>query len=307
MPPVRPLLDQLSLLVGQALALGEVASSILARLVTILGVIVIGWVVYRLVTSLVHRLLRPLEGATDYIVRIQRARTLGPLMSSATRYVLAFIVGMVILQELGIDVRALMVSAGVVGLAIGLGAQSLIKDVITGFFILFENLVSVGDVIEVGTHVGVVESVGLRVTKIRKFSGELRVVPNGELTTFSHHSAIWGRAVVEVGIGYGQDVAGALRVLEEAGRDLREAHPGQVLEPPIAEGILKLGESDVVLRLHARVDALQKSPLELELRRRVKEALDAQGIRMPVPRMEVHLVSDQRPPLPDPKPKESIG
>ena len=111
---------------------------------------------------------------------------------------MAFLVVVVILQEIGIDVRALLVSAGVVGVAIGLGAQSLIRDVIMGFFILLENLIAVGDVIEVGPHTGVVESVGLRVTKIRKFSGELRIIPNGELTAFGHHTAGWARLVVEV-------------------------------------------------------------------------------------------------------------
>lgn len=295
MAPLGSLLDQLGRLVGRALALGEAASSLLARLLTIAGAIVLGWAAYRIVTGLIERMLRPLEGATDYSARVQRARTMGPLLSSATRYVVAFIVGVVVLQELGIDVRALIVSAGVVGLAVGLGAQSLIKDVITGFFILFENLIAVGDVIEVGPHVGVVEAVGLRVTKIRKFSGELRVVPNGELTAFGHHSAGWARAVVEVGIGYDQEVGRALEVLEGVGRAFCDAHPGHVLEPAAAEGILRFGESDVVLRLHARVDAARKSPLELELRRRVKEGLEAAGIRIPYPQRIVQVAADQTP------------
>lgn len=305
MDPVHSLLEQLGVVVGRALALGEMASSLLGRLLTILGVVVVGWVTYRLVTSLIRRLLRPLEGASDFPARVQRARTLGPLVSSVARYVVAFVVGVVVLQELGIDVRALIVSAGVLGLAVGFGAQSLIRDVLTGFFILFENLVSVGDIIEVGTHTGVVEAVGLRVTKIRKFSGELRIVPNGELTAFSHHSAGWGRAVVEVGIAPDQDVARALAVLEAVGRALHEAHRGQVLEPPVAEGILRFGESDVVLRLHARVAALQKVPLELDLRRRIKEAFEAAGVRMPVPRMLVRLASDDAPATPTSNRKES--
>lgn len=289
------LLDQLGRLTAQAFALGEGASSAFARMVTIAGAIVLGWAAYRIVTGLIRRMLRPLEDATDYGARVQRARTLGPLLSSVARYLVAFIVGVVVLQELGIDVRAVIVSAGVVGLAVGLGAQSLIRDVITGFFILFENLVAVGDVIEVGPHVGVVEAVGLRVTKIRKFTGELRIVPNGELTAFGHHTAGWGRALVEVGIGYDQDVTRALEALEAVGRALRDAHPAAVLEPPVAEGILRFGESDVVLRLHARVEAVQKGPLELELRRRVKEGLEAAGIRIPFPQRVVHVATDHAP------------
>jgi small conductance mechanosensitive channel len=300
------LLDELALLLGNALRLGVPASAALARIGTIVGALLLGWIAYRLVAGLIDRVLRPLEGAADYSARVQRARTLGPLMSNAARYLVAFIVGVVILQELGIDVRAVMVSAGVLGLAIGLGAQSLIRDVITGFFLLFENLVAVGDVVEVGPHVGVVESVGLRVTKLRKFSGELRIVPNGELTAFGHHTAGWARAVVDVGIGRDQDVGRALGVLEAAGAAFRDAHPGLVLEPPVAEGIVRFGESDLALRLHTRVDARQKGPLELELRRRVKEAFDTAGIDMPYPQRVIHVASDRKP-LARPGGKESLA
>jgi small conductance mechanosensitive channel len=293
---VRSLLDELSALAAGALSLGDAAAQVLARLATIGGVLLIGLVAYRVVVTLIARLLRPLEGATDYPARVQRARTLGPLLTSAARYLVAFVVVMVILQELGIDVRALLVSAGVVGLAIGLGAQSLIKDVITGFFILFEDLIHVGDVIEVGAHSGVVEAVGLRVTRIRKFSGELRIVPNGELTAFGHHTAGWGRFVVEVGVHYDEDVDRALRILGEVGQAVAAAHPGAVLEPPVAEGILRFGDTEAVLRLHARVRALDRFPVELEARRRVKEAFAAHDLRLPRPVMDVRLAEGGRSP-----------
>jgi small conductance mechanosensitive channel len=279
----------MSLLLANALSLGEAAGHVVARLATIVGVLLLGWLGLRVVTVLIHRLLRPLAGATDYPARVQRARTLGPLLTSTARYVVAFLVAVVVLQELGIDVRALLVSAGVVGLAIGLGAQSLIRDVITGFFILFENLVAVGDVIEVGPHTGVVEAVGLRVTRIRKFSGELRIVPNGELTSFGHHSAGWARMVVEASIDYDEDVGRALQVLREAGADLARAHPGTILEEPVAEGVLRAGQAEAVLRLHARVRATERGPLELEARRRVKEAFAARGVRVPRPTLDVRL------------------
>jgi small-conductance mechanosensitive channel len=277
-PRFESLLDELARLVARAVGLGPEGAAALARLVTIVATLLLAWVAYRLVAGLIHRVLRPLEGASDYTARVQRARTLDPLLTNITKYVVAFIAGVVVLQELGIDVRALVVSAGVVGLAISLGAQGLIKDVLTGFFLLFEGLVVVGDVVEVGPHVGVVESVGLRITKIRKFSGELRIVPNSDLTAFGHHTAGWARALVEVKIPRDQDVEYALQVLETAGRAFREAHRDRVLEPPVAEGIVTFGDNDMVLRLHARVDAPAKEGLELELRRRVKETLEAAGI-----------------------------
>jgi len=297
MPTFRSLLEELSVLAARTLSLGEDAAHVVARMAAIAGAVLVGWLGYRIVTILIRRLLRPLEGATDYPARAQRARTLGPLLTSAVRYMMAFLVVVVILQQIGIDVRALLVSAGVVGVAIGLGAQSLIRDVIMGFFILLENLVAVGDVIEVGQHTGVVESVGLRVTKIRKFSGELRIVPNGELTAFGHHTAGWARVVVEAAVDYEEDVDRALRVLGEVGKALAAAHPAMVLEPPTAEGILRFGQGgqgEAVLRLHARVVALEKGPLEFEARRRVKEAFTAHAIRVPRPAMDVRLALPSR-------------
>lgn len=292
MPVFRSLLEELALLLARTLSLGEDAAHILARIAGIAAALVVGWVGFRLVTGLINRLLRPLAGAVDYPARAQRARTLGPLLTSVTRYLMAFAVAVVILTQVGIDVRGLLVSAGVVGVAIGFGAQSLIRDVMMGFFILLENLIAVGDVIEVGPHTGVVESVGLRVTKLRKFSGELRIIPNGELTAFGHHTAGWARLIVEVSVDYEEDVDRALRVLQEAGKALAAAHPGTILEPPTAEGILRFGQSgpgEAVLRLHARVAALDKGPLEFEARRRVKDAFVAHGIRIPRAAMDVRV------------------
>jgi small conductance mechanosensitive channel len=272
------LLDDLARVLARLFGMGPEGATTLGRVLTILTALILGWIAYRLISGIVHRLLRPLEGASNYTARVQRARTLDPLLTNVAKYVVAFAVVIVVLQELGIDVRALVVSAGVVGLAISLGAQGLIRDVLTGLFLLFEGLLVVGDVIEVGPHTGVVESVGLRITKIRKFTGELRIVPNSDLTAFGHHSAGWGRALVEVGIPRDQDTEYALQVLETVGRKFRESHPDRVLEPPEAEGIVRFGDNDMVLRLHARVDATAREDLELELRRRVKDALQEAGI-----------------------------
>ena len=304
MAPGRSLSEQLGLLLGRALTLGEAASLALARGLTILLVLLLGALVYRLLTGFVRHLVERLDDGRADAAAVQRARTLGPLLVNVVRWVVGFVVGMLVLQELGVDVRTLAVSAGVLGLAAGLGAQSLIRDVITGFFLLFENLIAVGDIVEDGAHTGVVEAVGLRVTKIRKFSGELRIVPNGDLTTFGHHTAGWGRAIVEAAIRPDADVGEALRTLQEVGRAWREAHPAHVLEAPTAEGILRFGPSETVLRLHARVGALHKLPLELELRRRVNDAFAAAGIRPALTQMIVHLDPERPTARPDFEQKE---
>lgn len=285
-------MNSLAEALGRALARagaqdGSVAS-LLARAITIVGALALAWLAYRLTTHLIDRLLAPLEGAPDYSAKVQRARTLGPLMKSAARYLLAFVALVVVLREVGIDIQAILVSAGVLGLAISLGAQSLIKDVITGFFLIFEGLIAVGDTIEVGAHVGTVEAVGLRVTKLRTFNGAQRVIPNGELTQFANYNRGWGRAVVDVGVGYDADVRRALGVLESVGRQWGQ-ETGGALEPPQSQGIIRFGESEVVLRLMVKVEAPRRVDVENELRRRIKEAFERERIPIPFPQRVVYL------------------
>ena len=271
--------DALAELLGRFARVDGPFVDLVSRLLVIVLALVAALLAYRALGRLVDRLLRPLEGAADYPAKIQRARTLAPLMKNAAlsgRWVRA---GVVILREIGVDVRALLVSAGVLGLAVGLGAQSLIKDVITGFFLLFEGLVAVGDVIEVGAHTGTVESIGLRVTKMRLLNGAVRVVPNGELTQFTNHHRGWGRAVVDVAVPYEVSVARALGVLQQvAATWARET--GLALEPPQAQGVIRFGDGDMGLRLMVKVEPARRFDVEAELRRRIKEAFEQEGIAM---------------------------
>src|SRR5262245_37002722 len=162
---MTPAADALGALLGRVTHLEGPLLILIARVLVVVLTVVLAVLCYSIGVKLVDRVLRPLE-ATDYASRLQRARTLDPLMKNVIRYLLAFIAIVIILREFGVDVQAILVSAGVVGLAVGLGAQTLIRDVITGFFLLFEGLISVGDVIEVGPNVGTVEAIGLRVTRL---------------------------------------------------------------------------------------------------------------------------------------------
>lgn len=261
---------------------------LLSRVLVVAGAVLLALLAYRAGGRLIDRLLRPLEGAADYPAKVQRARTLGPLMKNVTLYGLAFLAVLVALREVGVDIRALLVSAGVLGLAVGLGAQSLIKDVITGFFILFEGLIGVGDVIEVGGHTGTVEAIGLRVTKLRTLNGAQRVIPNGELTQFANFNRGWARAVVEVGVAHDSNVRRALEVLGEAAREW-SAETGLGLEPPEAQGIVRFGESDLGLRLIVKVAAGRRVEAENALRLRIKEAFDREGIVVPATQRIVYV------------------
>lgn len=262
--------------------------AILARLLVVSVALAAGFLTYRALGRVIERLLRRAEGASDDPGRAQRAQTLAPLLKNVALYALSFTVAVVILQEMGVDMRAILVSAGVLGLAVGFGAQALIKDVIAGFFILFEGLVRVGDVIEVGGHTGTVETIGLRVTTMRVANGALRVVPNGELTQFANYNRGWARAMVDVGVTYDTDVRRALEALERAGREW-SAEAGLALEPPRAQGIIRFGESEVGLRLMVKVAPAARNDAEIELRRRIKEAFDREGLELAAPQRAIYL------------------
>ena len=255
---------------------------------TILAVLLAGVLVYQVVKRLIDRLLRPLTGAGNYTAKAQRALTMGPILKSLARYLIAFVALMIVLDQFGVDIKTILVSAGVVGLAISLGAQTLVKDIIMGFVILFEGLIAVGDVIEVGSHTGEVEAVGLRVTKIRKPSGEQLIIPNGELTQFGNYTHGWARAVVDVGVAYEMDVDRALAFLEAVGRRWAEESPRVALGPPEAQGIIRFDDSEMILRLQVKVDARQRANAENELRRRIKATFDKEGINIPYPQRVVH-------------------
>jgi small conductance mechanosensitive channel len=291
-PTFTSLADEIAALLGRAVHLDGPLVGLLSRVLVVLAALVVAWLAYRAACRLVDRLLRPIEASADYSLRVQRARTLSPLLKNIALYVLAFLVVVAGLRELGVDVRALLLSAGFAGLAVGLGAQSLIKDVITGFFILFEGLIGVGDVIEVGGHTGTVESIGLRVTKLRLFNGAQRVIPNGELTQFANYNKGWARAVVDVVVDHGADVGKAVQVLETVGAEwARET--GEALEAPQVQSITSLGDAGVGLRVHAKVDAAKRFDVELELRRRVKAAFERESIAISTAQRIVY-IRDQR-------------
>jgi small-conductance mechanosensitive channel len=284
--------EAVSALLGRFAHLEGPPVALLARVLVMLASLGLAVLAYRAAAHLVDRLLRPLEGPSDYPAKVQRARTLGPLMKNVARYTLTFVALIIILREVGVDIQALLVSAGVLGLAVGLGAQTLIKDVITGFFILFEGLIGVGDVIEVGGNTGTVEAIGLRVTKLRMLNGAQRIIPNSELTQFANYNKGWARAVVDVSLGYDIDVGRALAALERVGQEWA-TETGLALERPEAQGVIRFGESDLGLRLMAKVDAGKRFDAEVELRRRIKQAFEREGI--PFPQRVVYVQTKAQP------------
>jgi small conductance mechanosensitive channel len=221
----------------------------------------------------------------DALERAKRARTLGALLENAVGVFAIAAALLMVLRELDIDVLPLLTGAGIVGLAIGFGAQTLVKDIISGFFMILENQVRVGDVAVINGTGGVVESVKLRTITLRDVEGTVHVFPNGSITTLANKTKDYSYAVVDVSVAYREDTDRVVQVLRDVGAELR-ADPQfetSILEPLEVFGVEALGESAVVIKIRFKTLPLRQFDLAREMRRRIKKAFDAQGIQIPFP------------------------
>lgn len=259
----------------------------------ILGkLIVIGLIVFsiKIILSLTNRIIeRTLrdKNQTNYFVSNKRANTIGLTLKKLVKYTLYFIGILMILEMFGIKTTSILATAGVGGLAIGFGAQSLVKDVITGFFILLEDQYAVGDYIQVSSYEGIVEELGMRVTKLRDFSGELHIIPNGEIHVVTNRTRGAMRALVSIGIAYEEDIDRAIKVIERVSKEIRDTNQF-VLEGPTVLGVVALDASSVVIRVVAKTEPMEQWGVERELMKKIKEAFDRENIEIPYSKMVLY-------------------
>jgi small conductance mechanosensitive channel len=222
--------------------------------------------------------------------RRQRVYTIGNLLTSAARYVIWPIAVIMILSELNINVGALVATAGIAGLAFGFGAQTLVKDVIAGIFLLFDDTIHVGDLVRIGNEAGTVEDIGVRLIRVRKFDGEVLMVPAGELRIFGNKSIEFARVIVPVGLSYEQDIDTILPVMERVASEWAASVDEDILldEAPTVQGLMDFGDSSVTARIVAKVRPGEQFQAERDLRLRLKSAFDALGIEIPFPRRTVY-------------------
>ena len=256
----------------------------LSKLVDIALVVVGAILLYLLARAITRRVLRGTHA--------RRTATYVNVVYSIIGYVILFLALVLILRVLGVNYTAILAGAGVAGLAIGFGAQTLIRDFISGFFLLLEDLIGVGDYILVGEVAGTVEVVGLRVTKVRAFDGTLYVVPNGELTRFGNQNRGHMRAIVAFDLAYEQDAEKGMAVAREAAEQWSRENADKVIEPPVIAGLLKFGESGVQVRVTVKVMPGQQWAAEQGLRLALKQSFDAAGTEIPFARRVVYLHSD---------------
>ena len=244
-------------------------------LIKIVAIILVAYLALKLLDRLINRLLKVEEAPNP------RLMTLSRLLQSVALYVVCFIVGVMILEELGIRTTSLVAGAGIVGLVVGLGAQNLIKDIISGFFIIVEDQYMVGDYIEVGSLQGKVTVIGLRATRLTDWGGEIHVIPNGQITQVTNHSRAIRRATVDVRIVYHEDTEKVMQILnriaEEAALEF-----DYIKEGPTVLGIVEFGETSILIRIIAMTEPMRQWELERELRARIKQQFDLEGISLPV-------------------------
>jgi small conductance mechanosensitive channel len=265
----------------------------------VLGIWVLAWLAYRVVRLAATRIEETVDDGDDSIttLRERRGRTISQLLRSVGRIVV-FAIALLLTFNVFIDIGPILAGAGILGLAVSFGAQSLVKDIISGFFILFENQFAIGDVIEAGGKGGVVEKMTMRVVVLRDLKGVMHVIPNSEIKVVSNMTRGWSRAVLDVGVGYEEDVDRALAVVrDEAALFSADKEWIPQLDGPVeVPGIESLADSAIVIRSLIKTQPGSQWNAAREFRRRLKIRFDRENIESPFPQRSVHVHVDDSTP-----------
>ena len=268
------------------------------RLVLVLVIAMATGVSWNVADAVIDRSLRLHMGRLQRARSQNRVNTVGPLLRGTSRFVIATLGLLMGLSALGIDVAPLIASAGILGLAVGFGAQSLIKDLLVGATLVFEDAASVDDWVEVGPLAGTVEQMGLRTMRLRDLTGTLHILPYSEVGSLSNYTKDYAFAWVDVTVGYEADLAEVLRELEEIGRAIREdpAFRDRVRDDPLIYGVNAFAASGPLISLRMKTLPVERWSIAREYRRRIKERFQALGVEIPVPRSRVRLEAAGEPP-----------
>jgi len=263
------------------------------RLVIILVVLwVISWLVHKALDRFQARLAeKGTEKGKAGTEQAKRAETLTHLLRQLVRIAVLAVAALVVLKEIGVEIAPILAGAGILGLAVGFGAQNLVRDVISGFFLILENQVRVGDVAIINGTGGLVEAIAFRTITLRDLAGTVHIFPNGTITTLANMTRDWSAYVFEIGIAYGEDSDRAVAVIQRVGEELAaDEHFGPLIQEPLEVfGVDKLADSAVVIKGRVKTWPIHQWEVGRELLRRVKKAFDAEGIEIPFPQRAVHV------------------
>jgi small conductance mechanosensitive channel len=273
----------------------------LAKPIRIAVILAVAFVLVRISRTLVNRFVRHMSSGVERLAAIgsgislvdtqpmsqarwnRRAETVGAVLRSVAAILIWSIAVLTVLDELGVNLAPLIAGAGIAGIAVGFGAQSLVKDFVSGIFMLLEGQYGVGDVVDTGVATGTVEGISLRTTRLRDADGVVWHVPNGVIARLGNKSQQWSRALVDVVVAYQADLAAATAAIEAAADEVahdRDLAPAIVGEPAVL-GIESWAPGRVIVRVTVRTRPQDRPRVERELRARIKRALDAAGIAVP--------------------------
>lgn len=263
-------------------------ADIIAKLVVTMVAVSIGIVVSRIAKKFV----------TKIVVKHNRfssnPKTMASVTASIVSYLIIFFVTCNVLPVWGISASSIVAIGGAASLAIGVGAQDVIKDMLSGFFILSENQYVIGDVVTIDGYTGKVEAIGMRTTRIRSLDGNVHIIPNGRISVVTNMSKGFNRAIVDVGVTYDEDIDRVLAVLRDEMKLVykNERLTGMIAEPNVL-GVEELGDSSVVIRISTDCEIGENWQLERELRRIIKKRLEKEGIEIPFPQRVIHIKEEK--------------
>ncbi len=257
------------------------------------------WIIYVAAGRAISRVIRRMQTGK---AKTQRSATIGAVLRSVLNITILALATTLVLSELGVNLGPLLAAAGVVGLAIGFGAQSLVRDVLNGMFLLFEGQVRIGDVVRAAGIAGLVEEITLRTMQLRDFEGNYHVIPHGEITTLTNMTKEYSRALVHIGVAYREDPARVMEVLDEEAKALYESeeHGGLILEEPEIYGVDDFLDSAVLFKVRFKTMPIEQWNVARAFRKRVKARFDREDIEIPFPHLTMYWGQDkdgQAPPL----------
>ncbi len=262
--------------------------AIIALRVTLIAVV--AWIAVAILNRMIRAFRQRIALRLDEREQVKRAETIGRVFRYLATVIVTLIASVSILSEFGVSIAPILGAAGVVGLAVGFGAQSLVKDYFTGFFLLLENQLTTGDVVEVGDRSGLVEDVTLRYVRLRDYDGNVHFVPNNLITTVKNMSRGFAQAVIDVGVAYRENTDEAFEAMRAIGSGMRaDAIFGpKLLDELEIAGVERWDDSAVVLRCRFKVVPLEQWSVRREFLRRLKKEFDARGIEIPFPHVTLY-------------------
>jgi small conductance mechanosensitive channel len=258
--------------------------------IRVVAILAVAWLLIGVLQRGIRKVRERIASRLEDRDAVKRAETLGRVLRYIVAVVVSLVAGMLVLSEIGISVAPILGAAGVAGIAVGFGAQSLVKDYFNGLYILLEDQLRQGDVVRLGDHGGVVEDMTLRYVRLRDYDGHVHFIPNGQINTVVNLGRGHAQAVVDIGVAYGEEVDRVMQVMARTAAQMRTdpAFAPRILADFELAGVERWDDSAVIVRGRFKVAPLEQWSVRREYLRRLKAAFDAEGIEIPFPQMTLH-------------------